>query len=188
MTIAGGVVRFALFILPLALLLGGCIGSTEPLMGRDTRAVPFASGSKFDRYNRDDPSKPWSKSATFQLVADNEKVLRELDSSGQPKDSPSFTLHPLGPQRFLAQMRLDHKTDGYRYGVLEIVNGEGILSYFHCTEIDQEAFRAKGGTVRPEPRFDIQVCSLDGAPNALELLQSAMNRPPRLQVRYVPVK
>jgi hypothetical protein len=85
-------------------------------------------------------------------------------------------------------MRLDNRTDGYRYGIMQIVNGEGTVNYVYCSDIDHQTFRAKGGTVRPETRFDIQVCSLDGAPNPLELLQSLMNTPPRRQMRYVPVQ
>jgi len=177
-----------LLIVPLALSLGGCIGSTEPLMGRDTRVVPFQSGAKFDRYSRDDPGKPWANPERIQLVADDELVVGEAGSSGQRKGSSAFTFHQLAPQRYLVQMLLGHRMDGYRYAVLDIANGEGILNYVHCTEIDHEAFRAKGGTVRPEPRFDIQVCSLDGAPNGLELLQSLMSEPPRRQMRYVPVQ
>jgi len=181
--------KAALLILPLALSLSGCIGSTQPLMGRDTRAVPFASGTTFEIYNRDDPSQPWGSGERIQLVADNELVLGEADASGQrKKEGSSYTLHQLAPHRYLAQMRLDHRTDGYRYGILEIANGEGIVNYFHCSEINQQAFRAKGGTVRPEPQYDIQVCSLDGAPNGLELVQSVSNQPPRRQTRYVPVQ
>jgi hypothetical protein len=180
--------KAALLILPLALSLSGCIGSTQPLMGRDTRALPFPSGTKFELYDRDDPSKPWAIRDRIQFVADNELVVGEADGSGQRTEGSAITFHPLAPQRFLAQMRLDHHGDGYRYGLLEITNGEGILNYFHCSEIDQQAFRAKGGTVRPEPRFDIQVCSLDGAPNGLELVQSVINQPPRRQTRYVPVQ
>lgn len=172
-------------VAPLALLLGlalaGCVTSKEPLLGADSRVLPFLPGTKFEVYERDDERTPWKKNDSLTaFVADASLVMRELDAQGKPKDDMVFTIHPLSAGRYLVQARFKD-SDDHAYGVLEVRNGEGLATGLSCKSIDQAAFRRAGGTIEND------FCKLDGAPNPLALLQQLSVTPKGPQVRYVPV-
>lgn len=168
-------------VLLLGVALAGCVTSKAPLLGADSRVMPFTSGATFDTYERDDPSALWKKSdARSVFTADPSLVVREFDEAGQPKDEAIYTFHPLGPQRFLVQARFK-PSEAYAYGVLEIRGGEGVVTGLNCKSIDQAAFRQGGGTIAND------FCALDSAPDPLALLRKLGAAPAGVQVRYVPV-
>jgi hypothetical protein len=140
---------------------------------------------KFEIYQRASARDPWLKGNDISLVADQRLVVRvEAAAPGS-----EYTFHPLGLQRFLVQAFLN---DNYAYGVLEVRNGEGFLSTMACENLDQRAFRAAGGTIKPGgtlPSMRRAIhCELDSAPRPLELLRSIAARPPVPELRYVPVR
>ena len=168
-------------VLLLGVALAGCVTSKAPLLGADSRVMPFTSGATFDTYEREDASAPWKKSdARSVFTADQSLVVREFDEAGQPKDEAIYTFHPLGPERFLVQARFK-PSEAYAYGVLEIRGGEGVVTGLNCKSIDQAAFRQGGGTIAND------FCALDSAPDPLALLRKLGAAPAGVQVRYVPV-
>jgi hypothetical protein len=167
--------------LALAALAGGCVVTKTPLFGPETRALPFASGTEFQIYEQEHSGGPWKKGEkTFVLIADAEKVIREADESGKAKQGEEYTLHPLGPNRFLVQAR--YNPERYAYGVLEIRRGEGIVTAIQCKNIDQQAFKAAGGTVATDD------CALDGISDAAGFLKRLAARPLGPKLKYVPVR
>jgi hypothetical protein len=163
----------------LGLAVAGCVTSKTPLLGPDSRVLPFLPGSKFETYERDDARAPWQKNdALTVFTADQGLEIRELDEAGKPKNPDITTIHPLGPGRFLVQTHFVN--DGrYAYGVLDIHNGEGVITGFGCKVIDQDAFRRQGGKVMKE------ACELDAAPDPLAILRELAAKPAGPQMRYV---
>jgi hypothetical protein len=167
--------------LALAALAGGCVVSKTPLFGPETRALPFASGTRFQTYEQERSGRPWKKSEKpIVLIADAEKVIREADDAGKVKPDEDYTLHPLGPKRFLVQARFS--AERYAYGVLEIRRGEGIVTALQCKNINRRAFKAAGGKITADD------CALDGISNALRLLKQFAKHPTGPQIKYVPVR
>jgi hypothetical protein len=69
--------------------------------------------------------------------------------------------------------------DNYAYGVLEVRNGEGILSMMACENVDQGAFRSAGGTVKQSPSLGPVTCELDSASRPLEVPKNYCSKSPR---------
>jgi hypothetical protein len=164
-----------------SLSLSACVVSKEPLLGPDSRVLPFSPPMKFEVYERASARDAWKKQTDISLVADQRLVVRS-DSSVE-----WYTFHPLGGQRFLVQAFM--MKDNYAYGVLEIRNGEGFVSMMLCDNIDQRAFKAAGGTINQGVPV---TCELDSASKPLELLKSIAARSfgpeQRYELRYVPVR
>ena len=167
--------------LALAALAGGCVVSKTPLLGPETRALPFASGTEFRTYEQERPGGRWKLDRkAIVLVADADKVIREVDAAGKVKEGEEHTLHPLGPNRYLIQTRFN--PDRYAYGVLEIRRGQGFVTAIPCKQIDQNAFKAAGGTVTGDD------CMLDGVSDAAGLLKQLAAHPLGPKLKYVPVR
>jgi hypothetical protein len=161
--------------------LAGCVTSKAPLLGPDSRVLPFLPGTTFETYEREDPRAPWKKNARLSaFTADESLVVREVTEAGQPKNDEIYTFHALGFERFLVQAQFK-RGEAYAYGVLEIRNGEGVITGLGCKAIDQAAFRAGGGKIAND------FCELDSAPDPLALLRTIAANPAGVQVRYVPV-
>ncbi len=168
-------------VLLLGLVLAGCMTSKAPLLSADSRVLPFLPGTVFEVYERDDARAPWNKNAARStFTADRSLVVRELDQTGKPKDDATYTFHPLGSERFLVQAQFKYG-EPYAYGVLEVRNGEGLVTGLNCKSLDQAAFRRDGGTIKDD------FCELDAAPDSLALLRKLAASPAGPQVRYVPV-
>jgi hypothetical protein len=168
--------------LTLGLFAAGCVTSKAPLLGPDSRVLPFLPGSKFETYERDAARDPWKKNDTLTVFsADQSLVISELDEAGKPKNPDTTTIHPLGPGRFLVQTHFVNNGH-YAYGVLDIRNGEGVITGFGCKAIDPAAFRRQGGKVVKE------VCELDAAPDPLAILRKLAAKPVGPQMRYVPMQ
>jgi hypothetical protein len=173
-------------ILPAVILLmtlAGCVDSKDPVFGPDSRVLPLPSPAKFEAYERARPTDPWISRGRTVFVADQNLVVREVDDAGASRSS-TYTFHPLGPQRFLVQADFGNL---YAYGVLETRQGEAILFLLNCEKIDQQAFRAAGGTVvSGQPPGDR--CSLDNVSDPVKLLRSIAAHPVGVEQRYVPVQ
>ena len=168
--------------LTLGLAVAGCVTSKTPILGPDSRVLPFLPGSKFETYERDDPREPWKKNDSLTIfTADQSLTIRELDEAGKPKNQETTTLHALGSGRFLVQTYFANDRH-YAYGVLDIRNGEGVATGFACKAIDQATFRRDGGKIVKD------ACELDAAPDPLAILRELAAKPAGPQVRYVPVQ
>ena len=131
-----------LFILMIA-GLGGCVDSSKPLFGPETRAVPFRSGTQFEVDTRNHSGQPWRKQDKIRVLdADADKVIRPIDSTGKPSDEEQYTLHRIGPDHFILQFE---RGGIFSYGVVEYRNNEAIVTMFDCKEIDQRVFELIGG-------------------------------------------
>ena len=171
-----------ILVLTVGLFVAGCVTSKAPLLGSDSRVLPFLPGSKFETYERDDARAPWKKNDTLTVfTADQSLAIRELDDAGKPKSPDTTTIHALGPGRFIVQTHFVNQGH-YAYGVLDVRNGEGVITAFGCKVIDQAAFRQQGGKVVKE------ACELDGAPDPLAILRKLAAKPAGPQMRYVPVQ
>jgi hypothetical protein len=97
-----------------------------------------------ETYHRKNPREPWQKDSKgiYTLVAGPDLVVRYQEKPG----NETFTFYPLAPRRFLVQARFGSNSPFY-YGVLEIQNGEGILSTMNCENLDEATFRKAGGTI-----------------------------------------
>ena len=166
-----------------AAMLAGCMKSTDPVFGPDTRVLPFSAPLKVDGYQRTLPTDPWKPAGRATLVADQALVVRELDEAGAAR-SITYTFHPLGPQRFIVQANFG---DAYGYGLLEIGQGEGHLFMLDCWRIDRQGFLAAGGTVETGlPPGDM--CVLDKVADPAAVLRAIAERPAGAELRYVPVR
>jgi len=169
-------------VLTLGLSVAGCVTSKTPLLGPDSRVLPFPSGARFETYERDDAGAPWTKNDDLTIFsADQGLTISELDAAGRPKNQDTTTIHALGPGRFLVQTHFVNEGH-YAYGVLEIRNGEGLVTGLGCKVIDQALFRRDGGKVVKDS------CELDGAPDPLAILRRLAIEPAGPQMRYVPVQ
>jgi hypothetical protein len=166
-------------VLVISFTVNACVISTEPLLGPESRVLPFASPKRFRVYARDAEQDPWIRKEDVTLVADEQLEVRDE----RYPNAPGLIFHSDIQGRFLVQAHLDSH---YRYGVLDVRNGEGILKWIGCAKIDQEAFRTAGGTVVRAGKPDAE-CHLDTASNPLELLKSISARASGFEQRYVPV-
>ncbi len=168
--------------LTLGLAAAGCVTSKTPVLGPDSRILPFLPGAKFETYERDNARDPWKKNGNLTVfTADQSLAIRELDEAGKANNEDTTTIHALGPRRFLVQTHFVNQGH-YAYGVLDIRNGEGVITGFGCKVIDQAAFRRDGGKVVKE------ACELDAAPDPLAILRKLAAKPAGPQMRYVPVQ
>jgi hypothetical protein len=157
--------------------LCSCVTSKEPLLGPDTRVLPWIIPKKFQTFERDSANAPWIKGQETTLVPDlNDLTIR------YGKDV--FSLHPIGFRRFLAQSLIENR---YAYGIVEIRGDEGIVNFMTCETFDRTTISAAGVTV--EGGVLPVECKLDKANNPLNvLLQLASRAKGGREQRYVPVK
>jgi hypothetical protein len=172
---------YHLLVLAIAMSVSvnGCVISTEPLLGPDSRVLPFTPPMSFEVYERDSEHGAWRRKENVTLVADKQLVVRD----DRHQNDRGLTFHPHGPGQFLVQANFHSH---YGYGVLEVHNREGILKSLDCAKIDQMAFRAAGGTVIRQETPPFQ-CNLDTASKPLELLASIAAHTSGVQFRYVPM-
>jgi len=156
--------------------LCSCVTSKEPILGPDTRVLPWIIPKKFQIFDKNGANAPWTKGQEVTLVPDlNDLTIRV--------GNDVFSLHPIGFRRFLAQTFVK---DHYVYGIVEIRDGEGIVSLMNCESFDRNLILAAGATI--EKRFILE-CSLDKANNPLNsLFQLASRAKGGMEQRYVPVK
>jgi hypothetical protein len=161
--------------------LAGCLDTSKPLFGPETRVVPFRSGTQFQVYARNHAGQPWRdqrKIKAFRADADN--VIRPIDGEGRISDQEQYTLHRIGPDHFILQFG---SGDLFFYGVVEYRNSEAIVTMFDCTEIDQRIFESIGGRITA----DGSRCSLDAIRDPVGVLKGLALLANRNQERYVPV-
>ena len=172
--------RTIVLVLACALLVSGCVISRTPLLGSSDRAVPFASGTRFQIHERESTKAPWKRDEKdVVLVADASKVVRESDTS-RKEDADEYTFHPLGSDRYLVQARFGAAR--YAYGALEIRRGEGHVYAFQCKKLDAAMLQRAG------VRISADDCVLDGAADPIGFLKQLAARPGDVLIKYVPVK
>jgi hypothetical protein len=165
--------------LALALLSGGCVISTAPLLGPEARtAPPFPARISLQAYERESSTAPWKPNGdVVELVTDANRVVREAEA-GKPADD-EYTFHQIAPDRYLTQARFS--ANRYAYGLLEIRDGQGYMTAFQCKAIDPSILQRAGVKVAADD------CSLDGAPNPLAFLKELAAVPGDPRIRYTPV-
>jgi hypothetical protein len=169
-----------LAVISFALVSGGCVVSTKPLIGPDARVVPFPARISVQAHERESATAPWKPNGDeVVLVADANNVVREADAKGKPDDE-EYTFLQVGPDRFLTQARFG--PNRYAFGLLEIREGQGYLTAFPCKAIDPAALQRAGVKIAADD------CSLDGSPDALGFLKELAARPGDPRIKYTPVK
>ena len=164
-----------------SLALTACMSSDKGLMDADTRVLPFTPPITLEVYDRKNASEPWRKEKDpVTLIADGQLLVRlKNETSGD-----TYSFHQLEPGRFIVEATM--KSSGrFFYSVLEVRNGEGLLHYLDCENIDQAAFGAAGGTVIG---IHHKECKLDKIANPLAFLKSLAAKPTGWQQRFVPVR
>jgi hypothetical protein len=169
------------------LTLAACVQSRDRVLSRDSSVLPFAFPATFESYDRSHPDGPWVARGRFTFVADANRVVRAADDGAATKSTSTYTFYPFGPQRFLIQAN-DGKT--HMYGVLEVREDDVIATMFECSMLDQQAFRAAGGTITIEHLHQLPwlICWLDRASDPAGLLASIAAQPVGPSIRLVPVQ
>jgi hypothetical protein len=172
---------FRVLVLLLATFGGGCVVSKAPLAGLGEPALPFASGTQFNIFERADAKAPWNpgEEKTVTLVAGADRVYRAVNESGKLEDD-GISFHPLAPNRFLVAVQFS--ATRYAYGVLEVRNGEGFAVPFQCKSIGPATLQRAGLKIAADD------CWLEDANEPLAFLKQLAGRPMVPLVKYVPVK
>lgn len=71
----------AFLALATLLSLSACVTSKSPLLGPESRVLPFPSGTTFAVYERDTEQKPWTRQRDVTLVADQQLEVRKKTKS-----------------------------------------------------------------------------------------------------------
>lgn len=173
--------RFPLLAVLLAALAGGCVVSKTPLNGLGERAAPFGEKTTLAIFERADGKSAWkpSEQKSVTLVGGPDKAFHSLDEKGKAEDG-NFTFHTLGPDRYLVQARFSENR--YGYAVLQVQNGEGLVSPLVCKAIDAETVRKAGMKMVADD------CWLEDAKDPAGFLKAVAADAPAPTVRYVPVK
>jgi hypothetical protein len=88
-----------LVTLAILLSVSACVTSKAPLLGPESRVLPFGSRMKFEVYERETERRPWIRKQDATMVADQELEVRdEKDPKG-----PAYTFQRQGQRRFLVQ-------------------------------------------------------------------------------------
>lgn len=157
-----------------ALFASGCVISKKPLLGADTRVLPFASGTKFESFSRKQERDPWTRDTRSPTYTANAALeVREGDHK-----FPVLTFHPVDLGKYIIQGQFEN---GYAYAFLVVRNGEGFVSQLECDKIDANLFKTGGGVIESNGTE----CSLDRAPHPLQLLRQIGERAP-VNGRFVP--
>lgn len=173
--------RFPLLAVLLAALAGGCVVSKTPLNGLGERAAPFGEKTTLAIFERADGKSAWkpSEQKSVTLAGSADKVFHSLDEKGKAEDG-SFTFHVLGPDRYLVEARFSENR--YGYAVLQVQNGEGLVSPLACKAIEAETVRKAGMKMVADD------CWLEDAKDPAGFLKAVAADAPAPTVRYVPVK
>jgi hypothetical protein len=167
-------------IFALALLAAGCVISKEPVLGPETRVVPFASGTRFQIYERETTKAAWKPDKEIAFLVGADKVVRETDAAGNPVVGESYTFHSIGPDRYL--VHADFGAGRHAYGLLEIRGSQGFVTAFQCRSIGADLLERAGVKRMGED------CLLDGITDPARLLKQLAARPDPALIKYVPVK
>jgi hypothetical protein len=173
--------RFPLLAMVLAALAGGCVVSKTPLNGLGERAAPFGEQTTLEIFERADSKSAWkpSEQKSVTLVGSADKVFRSLDEKGKTEDG-NFTFHPLAPGRFLVQARFSENR--YGYAVLQLQNGEGLVSPLVCKTLNADVVKKAGMKMVADD------CWLEDTKDPAGFLKSIAANASPATVKYVPVK
>jgi hypothetical protein len=173
--------RFPLLAVLLAALAGGCVVSKTPLNGLGERAAPFGDTTTLAIFERADGKSAWKQSEqkAATLVGGPDKVFHSLDEKGKTEDG-NFTFHTLAPNRYLVQARFSENR--YGYAVLQVQNGEGLVSPLVCKTTNADAVKKAGMKMVADD------CWLEDTKDPAGFLKAIAANAPAPTVKYVPVK
>jgi hypothetical protein len=169
------------FVLLIAAVAGGCVVSKAPLAGLGERTLPLASGTRIEIFERADAESAWKpgEAKSVTLMAGADRIYRAVNEAGNIEDD-AITFHPLGPDRYLIQAQFSKARFGY--AVLQIRNGEGLVSPLACKEVDPAVLKKAGLKIVADD------CWLEDAADPVGFLRQIAERPSTPLVKYVPVK
>jgi len=173
--------RFPLLAIVLAAFTGGCVVSKTPLNGLGDRAAPFGERATLSIFERTNSKSAWKQAEqkAVTLVGGADKVFRSLDEKGKAEEG-TFTFHALGPDRYLVQARFSEQR--YGFALLQIRNGEGLVSPLACKTIDADVVKKAG------MKNVADDCWLEDTKDPAGFLKSISAKAPEPTVKYVPVK
>jgi hypothetical protein len=168
-------------VLLMAALSGGCVVSKAPLTGLAERAMPFASGTRIEIFERADASAVWKpgEEKSVTLVAGSDRIYRAVNETGKSEDD-AITFHALGRDRYLVQAQFSAERFGF--AVLEVRNGEGLVSPLVCKDVDPATLKKAGLKIVADD------CWLEDTTDPAGFLKLIAQRPGVPLVKYVPVK
>lgn len=172
---------FRVLVLLLAAFAGGCVVSKAPLAGLGERALPFASGTRLEIFERADVKAAWKRGdeKSVSLVAGPDRIYRAVNESGKTADD-TITFHALSPGRYLVQGQFSAQR--YGFAVLQVERGEGLVSPLACNEIDPATVKKAGLKMVADD------CWLEDSADPVGFLKQIAVRPGAPLVKYVPVK
>jgi len=126
------VLRFT--ILTLAIALGACFESVQPLIAAKDADFPFTSTFRYTLYEWDKEKGTWQPSETGTVNRDGDHYV-QLDDGGLVKEAKPFLLKSIGNGYFVAQQP---NNAVYIYDLVRI-QGDIVYQYgMPCTEADQK--------------------------------------------------
>jgi hypothetical protein len=172
---------FPLLALIVAAFAGGCVVAKAPISGIGERAAPFGERTTLALFERANSQSAWNpgEQKTVTLVGGTDKIFRSFDEKGKPEEG-TFTFHVIGPDRYLAQARFSEQR--YGFAVLQVRNGEGLVSPLTCKAIDADTLKKAG------MRNVADDCWLEDTKDPAGFLKSLAAKAPEPTVKYVPVK
>lgn len=172
---------FRTLVLLMATFVGGCVVSKAPLPGLGERALPFASGTRIEIFERADAKSAWTpgEEKSVTLVAGADRIYRAVNEAGKTEDD-AITFHVLGPNRYLVQAQFGKVRFGF--AVLQIRDGEGLVSPLACKQIDPAILMKAGMKIVADD------CWLEETADPAAFLKQIAERPGAPLVKYVPVK
>jgi hypothetical protein len=167
-------------VLSLAALMGGCVVSKTPVQGLGERATVYPPGIRYEVFERADGNSSWrpSSPATTVLVAGGDPIYRHDDGDANIGVS-GYSFYRFAPNRYIAEAQFDG--DRYGYGVLEIRDGEGLVTPFDCSKIPNRVLLEAGMIER------LGDCWLEDSPDPVRFLRQLAEQPGVPLVKYVPV-
>jgi hypothetical protein len=172
---------FAALVLLIAAFAGGCVVSKAPLASLGERTLPLASGTRIDIFERADADSVWKsgEAKSVTLMAGADRIYRAANEAGNIEDD-AITFHALGPDRYLVQAQFGAARFGY--AVLQIRNGEGLVSPLACKQVDPAVLNKAGLKIVADD------CWLEDTADPVGFLRQIAERPSTPLVKYVPVK
>ena len=170
-------------ILTLALALGGCLTSRQPLFAEASAVAPLGDGGRYlayerigNRYKRDETLQLRRSGAGYDYINEKGAVT-------------PVTLHPLGKNLFAVQAKADD--GGYNYARLRLRGDTGFIEVADCDKQNPKKLAALGIVVKVNDlakaltgREDAEThdCILDGVQDIRKVFSTLNFGPPTSKV------
>jgi len=120
-------------VLGLAMVLGACFESAQPLISAGNADFPFTTTVRYTFYEWDKEMKTWQPSETGTVNRDGDHYV-QLDDGGLVKDARPFLLKSIGNGYFIAQQPNEM---AYMYDLLKI-QGDVVYQFgMPCADADK---------------------------------------------------